>query len=364
VAEYWEGEDGHPFDPKKAFHLASRGCGGGDGLACAILGKHYQSGLGTMWSPRYAIRLYGLSCNAGTGLGCAGLSEMYARGYGVAVDRAKAKSYRDHAHEQWLAACLGSEPRWCTYAAESASGRVGEPTAHELYQRACDHGIARGCIRVLHEQLTESTRLSDAIVHELDQWCSLGASAACEDLASAYDLPNGPRDPKRAAALTERACVLGEPQACVKFGILHESETGVPRDDAVARRYFNRACNRGASSGCWYLAQDTLVAGGADREVARAAQRGCQMGSIEACELLIKLYLVYHEEKATMYWATEACRMGSSTGCRYLIVRGTPLPKTIQDPVHLYREACDEKIPTACLQIPNSCRRKATCYAG
>lgn len=95
VAEYWEGENGHPFDPKKAFQFASRGCGGGDGLACAILGKHYQNGLGTMWSPRYAIRIYEQSCNAGTGLGCAGLGEMYARGYGVIVDRAKAKSYFD-----------------------------------------------------------------------------------------------------------------------------------------------------------------------------------------------------------------------------------------------------------------------------
>lgn len=353
VAEYWEGENGHPFDPKKAFQFASRGCGGGDGLACAVLGRHWENGLGAVWAPRNAIRFYELACTAGTGLGCMGLGRMYARGYGVAVDRAKAKAYFDRAHSLWLAACLGSELRWCTYAAGSASAHEGEPTANELYQRACDHGIARGCIHLLHNQLEEPTRLRDATMHELERWCSLGASAACEELASAYDQPNGPRDPERAAALTQRACLLGEPQACVKLGILHEIETGIPRDDAVARRYFNHACNRGAPMGCLYLAQDTDVAGGSPREVARAAQRGCEMGSIEACDLLINLYVAYRDEEAATHWATETCRVGFFNGCQYLIAHNGSLPKTIEDPVHFYREACDRKISLACLTLPD-----------
>ena len=82
AAEAWEGEDGHPFDPKKSLHFAEIGCTGGDGLGCAILGNHYQNGLGVAWSPSRAIEFYERSCNAGTGLGCAGLGAMYAHGQG------------------------------------------------------------------------------------------------------------------------------------------------------------------------------------------------------------------------------------------------------------------------------------------
>jgi len=347
---YWEGKNGHAFDPKKSFHYAEGGCAGGDGLACAILGEHYQNGLGVDWSPPRAIGSYERSCNAGTGLGCYQLSVMYAHGYGVDVDRAKAKAYGNRAHDQWLSACLGTEPRWCTYAAWST--REGEPTAHELDQRACDHGVTNGCIDVLHEQLTHPTGSRDATMHELDQWCRRGESAACKELASVYDLPGGSQDARRAAELTRQACVLGDPHACVSAGLMHEIEGDVPKDDPVARRYFRRACEHGASRGCWYFAQDTLAVGGAPGEVARFARRGCEMTNWEACDLLTKFFIAVHDETAVVRWATEACRMGSRAGCRQLIVRDAELPKTADDPVQLYHDACNEKIQSACLRLP------------
>ena len=128
-----------------------------------------------------AIELYERSCNAGMGLGCARLGEMYANGYGVDSDRVKARAYRNRAHEKWLAACLGGEPRWCPDAASST--REGEPTAHELNQRACDHGVSDGCIAVLHDQLTHAVGSPDATMRTLDQGCSRGESAACAKLA-------------------------------------------------------------------------------------------------------------------------------------------------------------------------------------
>lgn len=36
AAEYWQGDDGHPFDPTRSFRYASAGCVGGGGLACAV----------------------------------------------------------------------------------------------------------------------------------------------------------------------------------------------------------------------------------------------------------------------------------------------------------------------------------------
>lgn len=167
-----EGDNGHAFDPGKSFRYAAIGCAVGDGLACAFLGSFYQNGFGIAWSPLRAIALYERSCNAGTGLGCARLGEMYANGYGVDSDRVKARAYRNRAHEEWRAACLGGEPRWCPDAASST--REGEPTAHELNQRACDHGVPDGCIAVLHDQLTHAVGSPDATMRALDQGCSRG----------------------------------------------------------------------------------------------------------------------------------------------------------------------------------------------
>ena len=82
AAEYWEGQNGHPFDPRRSLRLAAISCTGGDGLGCAILGNHYQNGLGVAWSPARALKFYERSCNAGSGLGCAGLGAMYAQGQG------------------------------------------------------------------------------------------------------------------------------------------------------------------------------------------------------------------------------------------------------------------------------------------
>lgn len=347
---YWKGKNGHVFDPGKSFRYAAGGCAGGDGLACAILGEHYQNGLGTAWSPTKAIDSYERSCSAGTGSGCFALGAMYAHGYGVDVDRATAKAYDNRAHEQWLSACLGTEPRWCTHAARST--REGEPTAHELDQRACDHGVADGCIAVLHEQLTHPAGSRNAAMRELDPWCRRGQPAACKELASAYELPDGFQDSRRAGELTRQACLLGDSDACVSAGLMHEIERDVPKDDAVARGYFRRACEHGASRGCLYLAQDTFVAGGSEHEIARLAQRGCEMGNTNACDMLIQFFIAVHDETAVMRWATEACRMGSRTACQRLIERDAELPKTVYDPVMLYHDACKAKIRSACLRLP------------
>jgi TPR repeat protein len=350
AAEYWQGGDGHPFDPTRSFRYASAGCAGGDGLACAVLADHYQKGIGVAWVPRRAIELYERSCDAGIGLGCAALGEIYFAGRGVGADRAKARAYRVRAHEQWLTACLGSEPRWCTYAASST--RDGEPAAQELLRRACDHGVAAGCVRLLEDNLAHATGERAATMREIDGWCNRGTASACRVLAAAYDLPNDSRDPARSVAATRRACVLGDADACVMAGVLHEVATGVPRDDAVARRYFRRACDRGEARRCWYLAQDSFVLGGLERDIAGLAQRGCEVGSPECCELAVRLAVLRHDEPAILRWATVACRLGSGAGCWQLIARGASSTNSMLDPVRLYRGACKANIAAACPQLP------------
>jgi len=70
---------------------------------------------------------------------------------------------------------------------------------------------------------------------------SCSAAAATEEHAKHFD---------KAAALYERACELGLPQACHRAGELYRDGKGVAPDDGRARALFERGCREGSSSAC------------------------------------------------------------------------------------------------------------------
>jgi TPR repeat protein len=67
------------------------------------------------------------------------------------------------------------------------------------------------------------------------------AAASIEERAKHFD---------KAAALYERTCGLGLPQACHRAGELYRDGKGVAADDARARALFERGCREGSSSAC------------------------------------------------------------------------------------------------------------------
>jgi len=70
---------------------------------------------------------------------------------------------------------------------------------------------------------------------------SCGTAASLEERAKHFD---------KAAALYERACELGLPQACHRAGELYRDGKGVAPDDAKARALFEHGCREGSSSAC------------------------------------------------------------------------------------------------------------------
>jgi TPR repeat protein len=70
---------------------------------------------------------------------------------------------------------------------------------------------------------------------------SCSAEAAVEERAKHFD---------KAAALYERACELGLPQACHRAGELYRDGKGVAPDDARAHVLFERGCREGSTSAC------------------------------------------------------------------------------------------------------------------
>lgn len=70
---------------------------------------------------------------------------------------------------------------------------------------------------------------------------SCSAAASIEERAKRFD---------KAAALYERACELGLPQACHRAGELYRDGKGVAPDEARARALFESGCREGSSAAC------------------------------------------------------------------------------------------------------------------
>jgi hypothetical protein len=353
-----DGKYGHAFDPATAWRYATRGCALGDGLACAVLGEQNENGIGAAWAPEAAITAYDEACRAGSGLGCVGLAAMYARGHGIDADPRKAATYFESARSALQAGCNGANPRSCLYAARAFYDDDDTRTRPErrlLLQRACERGVAGGCVDALIDRLRLGGRGVTAALGTLNQLCTRGQPGACSILAWHLDHETRPGrndDGARAAALMIRGCEIGDRDGCVVAGQRYDRGQGVARDDDAKRSYFGRACDRGAGLGCLYLAQDAVLTPGREDRVAGFAQRACELGDAEGCAMLVRSQVAQRADAAADRWAIEGCRLRSRYSCERLVERDLELP-----PVpagwsrQLFQLACRGGQPPACRRL-------------
>lgn len=110
-------------------------------------------------------------------------------------------------------------------------------------------------------------------------------SLACVWLGAA-NLAKG--EQRRALEYFRAACEAGEPLGCVGEGnVLMQGGVavtgkGVLREPAAAEAAWKKACDLGARSGCWLLAQ--ALERGKDAEGAQEyGKKACDLGVVEAC---------------------------------------------------------------------------------
>jgi TPR repeat protein len=347
IAElYWEGQNGHPHDPARAFRFATRACDAGDGFGCSLLGLCYQDGIGTEWAPARAVAAYEKACKAGAGVGCYNLSGMYSGAHGVDADPEKADALMKLAESHWRTACEGAEPRWCTNAAFLLRRRGGPGAyagAYALDRRACDHGVGVGCVEALGDAHTLGRLDLDAYSRELEKLCIDGEPSACSNFGPFIEHV-------RSGELLRRGCELGDRASCELLGVMYELGKDVPKDDEAKRRYYRMACDRAVPSACQGLARDALTTG--SPEVPDLLRRGCQMGDATSCDLLAEVSSWSGDTAAIVRWATEGCRMASRDSCKRLIERDAELPVIPADVKReLYTDACRAQIATACRRL-------------
>jgi hypothetical protein len=136
----------------------------------------------------------------------------------------------------------------------------------------------------------------DTIVRLYSAACESGTAPACAALGDFFsDGKVVPVDLVRAAPLLERACTLGEGEACRRFATLLRASSTQAEADYLGRRQRavaldERGCSLGNGESCFALA-DVLSQGNASSR-ARAAgvyQESCRLGVAEACHRLARI---------------------------------------------------------------------------
>jgi TPR repeat protein len=148
--------------------------------------------------------------------------------------------------------------------------------AERPYHQACDRGVALACV-ALAPRVPTTLQL-------LERACSLGQAEACTRAASFPEHPGG-WYPDHQAALFRRGCFLGDPHGCLALAQA-ELTSSTPADMEAAGALLLQACQRWEPEGCWRLAQ-LLQAGkvSARGPVSPLAllDRACALGESRGC---------------------------------------------------------------------------------
>jgi len=271
------------------------------------------------------------------------------------------------------------------------------------FEKACDGGEARSCDRLFFLYLSLKIDRSKALAR-LQQACDLGLAASCSALARDTRSSNGPPDVPRIRSLFDRGCKLGDWRACldhvdtflqplgggapsaddVRIGVtmlerlcknhvagaclelsrMRRSGKIVARDDAAATSLLVDTCKLGWSDACLDAGTRYWSGNGAPKLPTRAEalfERACPEElpdrALDSCVPLARDFRagargLPKDAGRSLEYLTRSCRRGGMGACQDLAemaVRGEGAPANPQRAIELYRLACDQDSPTACM---------------
>jgi TPR repeat protein len=238
----------------EAERAATLGCDADDAGSCFALGLVLSREGHTAESAARAVAAYEKGCNGGDGASCNNLGILLEHGDGVAsVDLVRACQVFERG-------CTLSETFACTSFGSCLKTGTGRPRdvegAYAHYTRACasGHHVACRLAAALELEGSGTARNVDRAITSLRSLCdgTPPDARACLVLGFAFHEGNGPaRDPAAALPLFERACELGDGNACRDAGVYHRDGLGgATRDRAAADARFARGCSLGDTQAC------------------------------------------------------------------------------------------------------------------
>jgi uncharacterized protein len=164
----------------------------------------------------------------------------------------------DKCAKGWAASCLHLGVVY----QDGALGLTQDQTrAAALYERACVLGDIRGCNNLAAMFEKGQGRPVDAkrafVLYERN--CDAKHALACKNVGRCHrDGVGVPADASKAKAAFQKAvelskaeCTFGEAQGCANLGFSYRSgDTGLPKDEARAVEYLQRACDMGYRAVC------------------------------------------------------------------------------------------------------------------
>jgi hypothetical protein len=188
--------------------------------------------------------------------------------------------------------CAATPLRCFDLALAFEQGQGGTPDverALSLYRLGCERSVAPACYNVGLLELGKGKVARDpqAAFSHLTHGCSLGLGQSCAALVELYQDCSRPVDLAQAASLYQRACQLGDRDACDE----------APRAQQLATERtseaLHAACDSGVGNGCadlGYLYECGAPGVTPNREQARELyRRACDFRDGEGCRLLQKL---------------------------------------------------------------------------
>lgn len=181
-------------------------------------------------------------------------------------------------------ACKRKRATSCYLLGAAHDARGTPELAERPYRQACERGVAVACVALAPRVPTTLALLERA--------CTLGQAEACTRAASFAERPGG-REAAHLSALFRRGCSLGDPRACLEQAAA-ELALSTPADTEAGGVLLLQACQRWEPEGCLRLArllQSGSFAARGPLSTLVLLDRACALGEPRGCAELQRMGL-------------------------------------------------------------------------
>jgi TPR repeat protein len=238
-------------------------------------------------------------------------------------------------------ACTPGDLEGCTAAAErqlaadpgDASFDTERKAAQGTLRTACAGGVQRACSKLADslERFSNPAVASDdalKIVTLRTHTCEAGDARDCEKLGQDLLERRGVQSPRGAAAALQKACEAKRTSACLRLASLVESGAAGAPDPAAGVKLREKACDLGDAEAC-SAAADALGRGLASKDAKKVAaldEKSCTLGRGATCWSLSRAALQAGQDKekdkdkragpeASLAWLRKGCDGGDGNSC-------------------------------------------------
>jgi TPR repeat protein len=330
-------------DPGAASGVFLSACEKGHARACLELGRLRAYGLGGPIDTEAAAAATREACDRGLEPACAAVAENALFAFGQRRDAGLAHALAKRSDAATRKACAEGDGLACALLADLADAGLiaGGPAAvhafrdqtRRLLEPRCERDDGVACLWLSGAEPAGSPKAAAA----LRRGCDLGVSRACSGTGWAFLSGRGvTQDTAQAIAHWKTGCEGNDVWACDVLCSRYTAGDGVPKDEAAARAYCDRA-----------IPQLT---------------RTCDLGSGVGCVVLARHYkrgltVRANQERATALFTASieplrsACQGHEALACSYLAFlyeQGLGVPKDLAARLQVERTECDSGDGASC----------------